>query len=410
MRRVASYCVVSAIILSATAARAEPLRLSVEDAVTRALKANLDIQASRKDISVAEANLERSRPLLPSNPYFSAGAQHSDGFAPNYSFSLSQEFEVAGQRQTRINAAQKEVEKATWDVKSAEQTLVATTKTAFIHVLISIDRVTAAHRGVDAATDLMRHIEADREPSDTQRIELNEARIQVARNLRAVAWAEYTRESALGALRSLLGLPPDQALVLEGAPQTKIRQLPTDTELTARALDRRADLIALRHAAEHADLRLQVTRRESIPNVTVSGTFIRFESTNMAGGDVSVPLPIFQRKTPDLHETLAEYDRLRLQVQQLEREITKEVLEARHGCTLTAGDLQAHQEQIVPMSEENLAIERRMYEHGKVDAGDVTSRQIDLLTVRQEYLDALEAYNNALIELERVSGGNAAGE
>ena len=69
---------------------ADPLRLSVDEVVARAIATNLELRASRKDISVAEANLERSQSLLPTNPSVTAGAQHATGFAPNYSFSLSQ--------------------------------------------------------------------------------------------------------------------------------------------------------------------------------------------------------------------------------------------------------------------------------------------------------------------------------
>jgi len=339
-----------------------------------------------------------------------AGAQHADGFAPNYSFSVSQEFEIAGQRSARMNAAQQEVEKATWDVKTAERTLAATAKTAFIHALISIERVTAAQQGVDATTELLHIHEQDKATSDVQRIERNQARIQAARDRRTLSWAEHGRESAFTALRGLLGLPIDQAIVLTGAPQTEVRPLPSDAALITRALDRRSDLIALRHSVEHADLQLALVRREGIPNVTLSGNYGRFEADTFGGGDVTVPIPIFQRKAPEVHEALAEYERTNLQVQNLERSIAREVLEARQTCTTTGIDLQMQQQQIVPLSEENLEIERRLYDRGAVDTSDVIGLQIDLLTARHEYLDALEAYNTALIELERVSGGNLSGD
>jgi cobalt-zinc-cadmium efflux system outer membrane protein len=397
-------------VLAARGACADTLRMSIDEFVARVVAMNLELGASRKDISVAEADLERSRPLLPSNPAFTAGAQHATGFAPNYSFTLSQEFEIAGQRRARINAAQKEIEKTTWDVKNAEQTLAATAKTAFIHALISIDRVTVTQKGIDAIADLVQPDGMGRAPSATQRIELNQARIQAARSQRALAWAEHLREGAFSALRGLLGLPAEQELVLTGTPQTEARQLPSEQELIAAALAHRSDLIALRRSVEHADLHLALTRREGIPNVTLSGTLGRFEADTFAGGDVTVPLPVFQRKAPEVHEALAEYERARLQVQGLERDIAKEVLDARRLCTLTAADLQMQQRQIVPLSEENLAIERRLYDRGEVSAADVVGLQADAQTARIEYLDAVEAYNNALIELERVAGGKLSGE
>src|SRR5437660_1453236 len=63
-----------------------PLRLTVDDAVARALAANLDLAVSRRDVDIARANLQRSRALMPSNPFLSAGAQKTSqsGVGPNY--------------------------------------------------------------------------------------------------------------------------------------------------------------------------------------------------------------------------------------------------------------------------------------------------------------------------------------
>lgn len=378
--------------------RAEPLRLTADDVVARAIANNLELRASRKDVSVAQANLERSMPWLPSNPSFTAGAQHATGFAPNYSFSLSQEFEIAGQRGARIEAARKDLQKANSDVKTAEQNLAANARTAFLRALISVERVTVTRQSTDASTDLLRDLEHRTPTSGTERIGLNQARIQALRDARAVAWGEHARDSAFDTLRGLLGLPLDQEIVLAGAPQSEVRPPLSDAELIRRALERRSDLIALRQAAEHADLHLAVTRREGIPNVTLSGTFGRFEADNFAGGDITVPIPVFQRRTPEVHEAVAEYERTTLQVQNLEREIAKEVREARQTCVLTGDDLSAHQRQILPLSEENLDIERRLFDRGQADTADVVGQQADLFAARLAYLDALEAYNTALIE------------
>jgi outer membrane protein, heavy metal efflux system len=410
MRSMTNLSVASVVLLlSVSSAPAEPLRLSMDDVVARTIATNLDLRVSRKDVNVAEANLERSRPLLPSNPQFSVGAQRFAGFAPNYSFSLSQEFEVAGQRRARIQVAEKEMERASWDVKTAEQTLTATAKTAFIHALISIDRVTMARQGGDATADILHRLERANAASGTQRIQRNQASIQAARSARTLAWAEHARDSAIDALRGLLGLPADQEIVLTGAPQTEVRQLPSEGELANRALSRRSDVIALRQAMETADLRVTLARREGIPNVTLSGTFGRFESDSFAGGDFTVPLPVFQRKAPDIHEALAEHERATLQVRNLERSIANDVLEARRACNLTGTDLLVQRQKIVPLSEENLEIERGLFDRGAADTADVVGMQIDLQTARSEYLDAIEAYNNALIDLERVSGGSLSG-
>jgi cobalt-zinc-cadmium efflux system outer membrane protein len=393
------------VLLTAQRVAAEPLRLTIEDAVARARAVNLDASG----LELARADLERSKALLPSNPFVGAGAQHTSqaGIRPNYGFFVSQEFEVAGQRAKRIGVATRGLEKETWELRGAELNLAATVKAAFVHALLSIARVPLAREATGVARDLAGELARQSQTSDIQRIELNNARIQEHRTQRDLANAELSRDTALGALRRLLGLAPDQAIELAGAVQSEIKEPPPAADLVERALRQRPDLLASRAAAQRADLQVSLTRRDAIPNITISGTLSRFEDDTLAGGDVGFPLPLFQRKTADVVEAVTERNRAAFDVQNLEREIAHEVVEARRACAVAAGDLEAQQREIVPRSEENLRLERRLYQRGAVTASDLIGLQIDLLTARRDHLQALEAHNDALIELERVTADGA---
>jgi len=409
MRRTTGPCLVLAVTLVAgRQATATPLRLTVEEAVARAARVNLDLGLSRKDVDVAQAEFERSRAWFPSNPFFSTGLQHTSQthFGPNYVFLLSQEIEIGLQRSARIGAAEEQQAKATWDVKSAEQTVAATVKTVFLQAQIDADRVTLARQSVDAASQLLADLTARPVATDLQRIEVNVARIQESRAKRELVSAERTRDNVVGTLRRALALPAEQEIELAGAPRTDLKELPAGPELIERALRERPDLIALRHDTQRADRQLTLTRREAIPNVTLSATVSRFEGDTLAGGDIGLPLPVFRGKGADLHEAVAERERAGLQVQRLEELIRQEVVEARRACVETAQDLLTQQQDIVPRSEENYRLQQRQFERGAVSVSDLVGLQIDLITARRDYLDALEAYNSALIELERLIGGS----
>jgi outer membrane protein, heavy metal efflux system len=399
-----------AIRVDADEVTAGPVRLTVSEAVARAVANNINLSTNRKDIEVARANLERSKAWLPANPFVTGGAQHGTNVAPTYNFSLSQEFEIAGQRDKRIGAATQAVEAATWDMKAVEQTLAATVKTAFVHALISDERVTVAQQHVDAAHEFAEKLAGRKRPSDADRIDLNAAQIQEIRAQQELTAAEQTRATAQEALRHLVGLPLDQRVELETALERESQTLPASRELVDLALRQRPDLAALRHTQERADLQLALSNRELIPNVTVSGTFLRFESENFAGGDIGIPIPIFRRKTADVREATAERTHLGLEIQNLEREIEKQVLDAARTCRVAGDDLQAQGHDIVPKSEENYSLERSLYERGVVTVSEVIGIQIDLLTARRDYIDALETYNDALVELERVIGGDLQGK
>jgi cobalt-zinc-cadmium efflux system outer membrane protein len=384
---------------------ASPVRLDIDAAVDRAVAVSRN-KTDRTRIELAQANLERSKALLPANPFLSGGAQHTTqtGIGPNYVFLLSQEFEIAGQRTKRIEAATHGLEKASWEGKNAEQNLTAAVKIAFVQALVDADRVTLAHQKADFAGELTRQLEQRKLTSDIQRVDLNVARIEDTRTRRELAAVEQAHERSLAALRRLLALPVGQEIELAGAPEQRVREIPPGPELVARALEHRGDLVALRHAIQQADSQLEVTKREAIPNVTVSGTVSRFEGDTLAGGDVGIPVPLFQRKTADTTEAMAERERFSIEAQSLEREIPQQVMDARRACSSALADLQAMQQEILPRSEENLEMERRLYQRGEVTVSDLIAMQIDLISARRDYLDALQAYNEALIELERVTG------
>ena len=382
--------------------------MSIEDAVARAAAVNFDVGSSRKDIEVAQASLERSQAWLPANPYFAAGAQRtsSSGVGPNYALQLSQEFEIAGQRATRIRSATHAVEKATADLETAQQNLIAAVKAAYIDALVGLQRVTLGQQALAAAQRVAAPMATSSATSEIQRIDRNLAQIQESRGRREVAAAEHARDSAFATLRRLAGIAYDQPLELTGTLRTEIVELPPTPALVEGALQRRTDLAALRHYAEHAGLQVELAKKTRLPNVTLSGTVSRFEGDTLTGGDVGFALPLFDRKQADIHENTAERDRLTLQKQYLERTIAQEVVEARGTCTAAAVDLDALNREIVPKSEENFALEGRLYDRHVVSIADLIGVHVDLLLARREQLDAVQAYNQALVELERVIAGS----
>ncbi len=389
-------------------ATARPLlQLTMEEAVARARVANPDVRAARKAIDAAAGSLQRSKAWLPSNPYVSGGAGTTtqQGVGSNYGLQLSQEIEVAGQRSKRVEAAARGLEKATAEATAVEQTLVATVKTAFVQALAGSERLTLARQGLETATALSNQLGERTAASEVQRLNLNNARIQESRLRREVAAAQHTLETTRDTLRRLLGLPIEQDIALVGTPMYQARALPAEGELIARAPRQRADLIAQQHALQQAEAQVTLVRREAIPNVTLSGNFSRFQGETLGGGDIGVQLPIFQRKTPDLMEALAERDRAKLQLQALEQTIQQETLGARRACDVAGADLQALKEEIVPRSEENTDIERRLYERGDATLAEWVTARLELLATRREHIDAVQTYNEALIELERVTGG-----
>jgi outer membrane protein TolC len=396
------------VLVVGASASAGQVRLTMDEAVVRAAQAYPDVAAARRAVDIAEAGLQRSKAWLPANPYLSAGAGTTtqQGVGNNYGFYVSQELEIAGQRSKRIGVATQDIAKAASELTSAQQTLAAAVKTAFVQALVGTDRVPLARQGLDVTTELSTQLSRIRSPSDAQRIDRNNALIQDSRARRDIAAAQQARDNALTTIRRLVGLPLGQDIALAGAPILQVRPLPGEAELVARALRQRSDLVAQQRALDKADAQIALVEREAIPNVTLTGNLSRFEGATLAGGDIGIHLPVFQLKTSEINEAAAERGRERSAMESLKRTIEQEAIEARRSCEVTALDLQTFTDVVVPKNEENLQLERRLHESGDATSSEILSAQLELLGARREYLDAVQAYNEALIELERIVGGN----
>ncbi len=419
------------LLLLPLAASAASLRLSMEEAVNRALAASPDLQADRKDVDVATATLQQSRALFPENPYVSLGAQTSFqrnsaagtsaggggavstattqtdvGFG--YGLSLSQEVEIAGQRQKRLAVAQSGLERASADAHSAELTMIATVKSAFVGALANAARLTIARQGADAARDLRTRLQAAKPRSGIPLIELNQAEMQESRSLRDVASAERAYQDSLSQLRYLLDVAPDQEIELVGAIGTAVHEPPPADELVERALQQRADLAGYRHRLEVAENQLDLTRREAVPNVTVSGFVSRFDNVTFVGGDLAAYLPVWRRHGGETAEAVADRQQAELRLRDMRRVVEWQVVQARRTLQGAAEALRSIRREILPRSEENLRIERQLYDSRQVAVADLIGIQIDAISARREEIDAAEAYESAEIDLERLVGGSLA--
>jgi cobalt-zinc-cadmium efflux system outer membrane protein len=284
--------------------------------------------------------------------------------------------------------------------------LVAAVTSAFVEARVAVDRAKLARQSSETLQDLNKRVGGSKtHVSAAQRIDLNNAEIQEARARLDAAAAERVRDNAFTTLRRLVGAPLDQDIELLGSANAQIRPLPSPADLVARALRQRPDVVSQRHDLERADAQIALVQREQVPNVNLSANLSRFEGATLSGGDIGFQLPVFQRKTADLNEAIAERERARFALESAERTVQQEALEARRSCEATAADLQALRDVIVPKTEENVQLQGHLYERGEAAYSDWISAQLELLTVRREYLDAVQAYNEAWIELDRVVGG-----
>lgn len=383
-----------------------PIRLTLDAAVERAVQVNADLLADAQQVAIAEAALRRSLARFPSNPYLSLGASRraETGGRPNVFVFLSQEVEIAGQRASRVRAAQHNAQQEGWNLAQKRVSLVAEVKSAFIRALSRERRTHIIRQQIDLARKLLAVTTVER-ATLSERIERNNAALQLARFERELWGAQEELDSEIDTLRRLLQIDFEQQVELSGNMSENVRVLPGPTILAEHAKTQRPDIQAFRQALAAAEAQIEVHRRERIPNLTLSASYSRFDSSDFGGGDVGISLPLFQTKEADIQESLAQRERIALQLRDLERGVEREVREAYRSYLTAAQELRLFQDQLLPLSEENSRLQQRLVQRDEASRSEWLTQQLDALDVRKDFVETLEKLNLAFVGLERALGG-----
>jgi cobalt-zinc-cadmium efflux system outer membrane protein len=392
--------------------------VGLPEVLSRALENNGEIQALRAERGLREAGKIRAG-LLPNPSLEFEGA--GDFFFANegerkFSAAWSQEILTAGKRTKRLNVAGRDLEAYGYRIADAERLLAEEVKIAFYDLLLAEHRLKLAERFVEINEQLLLVARERFEAGDIPELEVNLARVEMARSQGRKAQAERGIEPSRLKLFSLMGLPPGPRIAIRGPLEKK--EFSTRVEnLKAMALSRRPDLLALAVEKEKADAEIRLAEAEGIPNVTASLSLEREESS-LDVGDVtakdrdhlvvlklSIPLPLYDRNQGGKKEASTRRASADSRYRSARRNIEREVDAAFSRLMSTGNSLSIYEREIFPQLEENLQLTREAYRLGEVGILSVIEEQKKFLEVNEGYLSALHEWNTEMARLAARAGG-----
>ncbi len=359
-----------ALFLPAAAAPPAPEKLSLREAVVRALAHNADVQAARTDLAQAGAQLVIARQLP--NPTLSASTAKipTDGgqagtalgnglFDRSYDtvISLGQPLEIGGKRRDRRLSAEASLAAARARVRDAERSVGNAVARAYVAALVAresagIARETATSLARSAELAKVRYDSGDISAADRLQIEIAEGRFRADADT-----AEGTARTSLVALAVLLGGAGDprgysQAASLElsgtlevlvGAALTPSlapsQEEPTPSDL----IERRPDVDSAKRNVEkaEADRALQVAFRIPDPTIMVQYEREPPDRPSSAGVGVSFTVPIFNQNTGAIRAAEAARDASRVELQRVRSRAAGELATAASSLETTKRRVQS---------------------------------------------------------------------
>jgi len=401
--------IATALVLFLSATPAYPMTL--DEAVRHALGHNPDLQTLRLEEDAAGGRLTKARLLLPNNPTIEGNLSKKDkpedegGAFTNYGFKLSQEFEVAGQRSSRIAVAENELARVQAGIKDKERVFIAEVKDAFARVLALRQKGALAREIVQLKEDLLGYTKIKFQAGDLSGLDVNLAEVELSKAKRdhLLAEREY-RESHL-TLQGLLGSSPDMSLGLEGDLPSAAPALPDKKALKELVYALRPDVRAGALEMEKSRAEQKLAKKEAIPNITLSGFYDRDEERNVLGLGISLPLPLFDRKQAQKKEAYARVLGAKIKSDGLKKTIELEVEKVMSDLAAAIEEMTIFKKEIIVKAGENLNLLNLAFREGKVGFFEVRLAQKETIEVQFAYIDARTRTQLALNALEKTIGG-----
>lgn len=389
---------------------------NLDQAVQFSLQNNGDLKALKEEKGIREAG--RIKAGLYPNPVLemdgTTGELTGSKFENTLSAVISQEILTAGKRGKRQKVAGKELESFDRQVDNSVRLLVEEVKTTFYDFLLAGKRVELAERSIALNGQLLDIAQQRFDAGDIPELDVNLARVEVARSEGRKAEAERELYPARGRLLALMGLPatetPDFSGSLEGPAVTKGLE-----ELKGIALAGRPDLNSLAIDRERGEAETTLAHAERIPNITLGLGYQRENSAvdipgeevrsrdNLIAMKLSIPIPLFDRNQAGIREAQARKESAESRYNFGRLAVEREVETAYARLLAAEKSVSIYAKGIIPQLEGNLKLIQEAYRLGEVGILTVIEEQKKFFEVNDGYLAALHARQTALAKLESVT-------
>ena len=399
--------------LCCTAASAEPLSFSLDDALARAAEMSPPVQRARLERRTVEAEAVGADIFFPANPVVSVNAgnrtDHSDAVPPaaggEVVVRVEQQLEIGGQRGKRVEEVEKAVEAARARERVALAESRARVRSTYVGTLLAREHIRYAEQRLELVQRVRTSVQARAGLGAAGDVDVNLAILEVGRAEQDLAAAKVGAVAADQELRRLLFLP--RGPWLELTTPLSVPPVPAgDIEaLITQARTRRAELAALSARRTQLDATLDRLSREVIPNPTL---FFEWASQqpkqNYIGGGISLPLPIWRHNQGEKARVVAAQERVDAERMLQELEVDSEVELAATAARLLVSEAQRWEKEIAPAAAANAELIARGWTAGKFDFFRVVQALRESGEARAQQLRTLGAAWSAIIDLDRAAG------
>lgn len=398
-----------------------PDGLTLDQAIERLIRSNLDLYSKSFELPQADADLLtaglRANPVLYTDvqnvPYGSFSTKRPGG-QTQYDINVSYPLDLTHKRRARTLVAFRAKRVLEAQFQDAVRLAIDNLYTEFVDVLATRETVREARKGV---ADLEEEPTANRVPGGrVGQPNVEGLRLEVQREAAQVALAEA--EDQLRAdrrsLGALLRMPPDEAEHLEvhGSLHDSAASAVRIDALLRLALVARPDLVAYRLGVGRAEADVQLALANRYPDLFLLYQPYTFQddsplgkkSAHSWGVGMAVPLPLRNRNQGNIQRARLNVTQTQAELLALEDKVVYEVRQAERQYTVTRVAIARIEHSLLPKARKEHDRITNLYLAGKADELAFLTAERDYDQIVRQYRDALVRHRRAMLRLNTAVG------
>ena len=375
--------------------------MTLSEVLARAREQAPQVLAARLAVDESRGRLVGASARFTSNPEVAAAVGNRDSVLnrfTDFELAVNQQLEPGARRSARLAGANAAIAQSSARVDEVTRRVLRTAAVAYYRVVHANGRVRLLAASQELAASV--HAAADRRfrAGDIAVLDVNLARVALARVKADREAAQASRALALGELRGLLRTE------VEIAVDTIVLPAPVEPGAALRSALDRPELRALEAAIQEADAEVRLGQTYAKPEYGLGARYSREEGDQVVLGGLTITLPMFSSGQEQRATGSARAARLRAELDAARAQVDTDLRAMLDAYARRLAAVSVLEAEAVPGLDENERLTTRSFEAGQIGLAD-------LLLIRREILDTRFAHLDALLEaaLARVDVDAAAG-
>jgi cobalt-zinc-cadmium efflux system outer membrane protein len=398
--------------------------MNLDSAIDLLVQQNLDLQAARLEIPMADADVLTAN--LRANPIFYADTQlipygHFSflrpGGPPQSDININYPLDITFKRQARTRSAREARSVTEAQLKDAIRNQIDNLYTVYEDVVNAGLTLRFSEVYANGIRQLYRLTDELYQAGQIKEADLLAVKANISKADLQVKESKQAKIKANRALALMLNLPLTDLQQIEKMdvfdPVGKLQPLPGPREeLVQKAVNSRPDLVAYKFGLRRAQADVSLARANGYPDVYVlyqpytfqNNTYLGVPSAYSWTLGVTATIPLYNRNQGNVTRAKINVTQTEIQVASAERIVINDVLSAAQELEQSLVAMVQFRKEILPAAKEVRDSAFRRWRGGEVSMQDYLDAQQDYNDVVRSYRDAMVRHRRAILDMNTAVG------